>query len=133
MRWILRMVPLFMVMGGIFYLSHQPGSTLHLPEFYSSDKLLHMLAYAILGGAYLLGLKPFWRERFPFVVGSTLVLCLVYGLLDEYHQSFIPGRSVSGGDVAADFLGGVMAVLLLFAWRKILMVQKEGKRKPHLN
>ena len=123
MRWSVRMIPLVGVMGVIFYFSHQPGSALQLPDFYDSDKLFHALAYATLGSAYLLGLKPFWKEHFLPLAGSTLILCLLYGLLDEYHQSFIPGRSVSVGDVAADVCGGLVAVLSLYAGRRVFLAR----------
>lgn len=115
----LRLLPVLMVMGGIFFLSHQPGKTLHLPDIANIDKLLHGFAYMVLGIAYLLALPPQWHHRFPWIVGcSVVVFCLFYGISDEVHQSFIPGRFVSGMDVVADGIGGVVAPGVFWRWRR---------------
>ena len=39
---------------------------------------------------------------------ETVVFCLVYGMTDEFHQSFIPQRSVSGLDLLADLVGAML-------------------------
>lgn len=115
----LRMLPVLGVMGLIFYLSHQPGDSLHLPDIVNIDKLLHCLAYATLGLAYLVALPPRWRQLHPRLAAASLVLfCLLYGASDEFHQSFIPGRSVSGGDLTADCFGGLVALTVFWGWRR---------------
>lgn len=109
-----RMVPMIMVMGTIFLLSHQPGGTLDLGRIPGFDKLAHMVAYGVLAGTVILAHQPAAREFLPLWVAIRAVLvCLGYGLLDEWHQSFIPGRFVSAGDVVADVLG---AALVAIAW-----------------
>jgi len=104
-------------MGGIFYLSHQPGGSLSLPDIVNIDKFLHCLAYAVLGLAFLFALPPPWRQRHPFLAASSVVLfCLVYGATDEFHQSFIPGRDCSGADLVADGVGGWLAAVANGCW-----------------
>jgi VanZ family protein len=44
-------------------------------------------------------------------------LGVLYGVLDEWHQSFVPGRVVSVADWAADIIG---VVLGYFAFRMVL-------------
>jgi VanZ family protein len=44
----------------------------------------------------------------------VVVLCTLYGVSDEFHQSLVPGRDPSVWDVAKD-LGG--AALAAAAWR----------------
>lgn len=115
----LRMLPVLGVMGLIFYLSHQPGDSLHLPDIINIDKLLHCLAYTTLGLAYLVALPPRWRQFHPWPAAVSVVLfCLLYGASDEFHQSFIPGRFVSGADLAADCVGGLVAVVFFWGWRR---------------
>ena len=117
-RW-LRLLPLVGVMSLIFYLSHLPGENLHLPEIVNVDKALHCLAYATLGVASIFSLAPHWRRSHPRLLAVSVPLfCLLYGFSDEFHQSFIPGRSVSGADLVADFAGGLLAVFVSAAWQR---------------
>lgn len=93
-------------MAGIFYLSSRPGEAVGLPAPW--DKLAHLLAYALLG--FLLGLG-LGRE------GQAFGVAALYGLLDEFHQSFTPGREVSLLDFLADALGGALGALFARAQR----------------
>ena len=99
------------IMGVIFYLSHQPGSLNQLPQLMGLDKLGHSIAYGILAGAFLYGLHPFIHNSNRAVAGAIVVLfCTVYGISDEFHQAFIPGRFVSAWDVMADCFGALFVV-----------------------
>jgi VanZ family protein len=102
------------VMGTIFLLSHQAGDTLHLPTFPGSDKVAHMTAYAILA----LTVVWFWGkrglEKKKMTILWTVCFCFLYGLSDEFHQSFIPNRSVSGWDILADVTGAAVIAALWF-------------------
>ena len=110
------------IMGIIFYLSHQPGDFIQLPKFASLDKVAHAIAYGILAGTFIHGIHPFTHDsNRAFFAIAIVIFCLLFGIADEYHQSFIPGRFVSGWDVAADGLG---ALLVVGVWYK----QSAGKR-----
>lgn len=102
------MVPMIVVMGTIFFLSHKSGDEIDLPDFAYSDLVAHMLIYGLLGATILYA----WGDRkklYPFkVVLCTVLACLLYGISDEFHQSFIPGRYVSGMDVLADTVGAIL-------------------------
>ena len=109
----LRVLPLVAVMTLLFVLSHQPGDTLPLPAVVNLDKLLHLLAYTTLGLCFLLALPPDWRTRLPRAAAvATVLFCLAYGLSDEFHQQFVPGRFPGADDLVADTLGGLCAVLI---------------------
>ena len=115
------------IMGIIFFLSHQPGDALHLPQFTGVDKLLHLIAYGALAGSFLYGLQPFSHASNLVVTASIVVLfCFLFGIGDEFHQSFIPGRFVSGWDVAADGFGA----LLVAAWWYRRKARKVGTDSP---
>ena len=106
----LRVLPLVGMMTTLFVLSHQPGDTLPLPAVVNLDKLLHLLAYTALGLSFLLALQPAWRARRPRAAAvCTVLFCLAYGLSDEFHQSFVPGRCPGVDDLLADTLGGLLA------------------------
>lgn len=114
MRTVIRIVPMTVVMGTIFLLSHQPGDSLHLPAFPGADKLAHLLAYATLAVTVLWFLGKRGAERLQSTALWTVLFCLLFGLSDEFHQSFIPCRSVSGLDIVADTAGAVLIAALWF-------------------
>lgn len=100
--------------AAIFWGSSRP--TVPVPEVWGADKLMHFGAYAVLGlllarGTTLLGLGRGW----PVVLGA------LYGASDEWHQSFVPGRSADPADWVADALGVLAGVFLysrIRAWRE---------------
>ena len=69
-----------------------------------SDKVAHFGAYAVLGALLTLAVgKP--------MVGW--VLAVAYGISDEIHQAFVPGRFASVGDLVADALGAALGAVLV--------------------
>ncbi|MBU0962111.1 MAG: VanZ family protein [Proteobacteria bacterium] len=125
---LLRTVPVTLVMGTIFLLSHQSGDTLSLPSFPGADKIAHMLAYGILALTVLWAFGQNGLRKTRRVAIQTVLCCLFYGLSDEYHQSFIPFRSVSGLDLLADIAGALCVTLIWFGSlplrRKIINFQQ---------
>lgn len=115
----LRMVPAVVAMGTIFFLSHQPGDSLSLPEIPGVDKVAHMAAYGVLAATLLVAFSDQQKNTRPKrVLWLTVLLCVLYGISDEFHQSFVPGRSSSFLDVLADCAGAVITSVLWFRWRK---------------
>lgn len=111
----LRTVPMLLVMGTIFLLSHQPGDSLHLPSLPGIDKLAHGAVYGFLAAATIFAFSVRYRQQNRRVVQVvTTFFCLCYGVSDEFHQAFVPGRSTSGLDLLAD-VGGALLVCLLWA------------------
>jgi VanZ family protein len=115
----LRMVPAAVAMGTIFFLSHQPGDSLSLPEIPGVDKVAHMAAYGFLAATLLVAFTDQQKNTRPKrVLWLTVLLCVLYGISDEFHQSFVPGRSSSFLDVLADCAGAVITSAIWFRWRK---------------
>ncbi len=105
---------MLLVMGAIFFLSHQSGDDLHLPLFPGSDKIAHLIAYAVLGAMVTFAFPAEMRRNHPWrVTLLSIIITVFYGMTDEFHQSFIPGRDVSLGDIIADFFGGCVGTFLL--------------------
>lgn len=110
---MLRMVPMVITMGTIFFLSHQTGDQLSLPAIPGIDKLGHMAIYGILAGTILFAFSDNQKSTKPrSVMVFTVLFCILYGITDEFHQSFIPGRFVSIYDVFADAAGAIAACAL---------------------
>ena len=82
---------------------------------YVWDKLLHTVGYAGLG---ILAMRAFHggfaRPRLAPTIYAALTVIL-WGISDEFHQSFVPGRDSSALDVVADAVGVILSVLLLMA------------------
>lgn len=73
--------------------------------FPGADKLVHGVEYFILGWLWLWALTPFrWKS-----LGLALVLAAVWAGLDEWHQTWVPGRDGSLEDLAADMAGVLLA------------------------
>lgn len=80
-------------------------------------KAAHFTEYAILGflaaRAFRTSERPSVSQRW-FLISVTLIV--VYALMDEYHQTFVPTRTGSIFDSLIDMAGGLTA-LLVVKWR----------------
>lgn len=105
LRLALRFLPALACMGVIFVLSHQPK----LPEVPSVSAQLvsvlgHFTVYFVLAVLIWWALGIFdltGRQR----VGLSFAIAFLYGITDEWHQSFIPGRTPDWRDNLTDAIG----------------------------
>jgi VanZ family protein len=74
-----------------------------------NDKVIHLGLYLVLGGTLSWGE---WKASWNFPV-LLLLLGGAYGVLDEWHQSFVPGRDPSLGDVLADTAGVILGFFII--------------------
>ena len=74
------------------------------------DKFAHFAVYGLLG-TLVCRLGRGWRAA-----AWSLVVVSAFGASDEWHQSFVPGRSSDIRDWFADTLGAAVAVALYTAW-----------------
>jgi VanZ family protein len=99
----------------VFYISSLPNPPGTEAVVFSFDKILHVLEFA--GFAFLLlRLLKHKRVRNPYVY--AVVLTILYGVLDEFHQSFVPNRVLSGWDILSDSIGA-FSVLIFKKFRKL--------------
>jgi VanZ family protein len=112
-------LPVFLYGALIFYLSSLAQLPVDLPAYPGFDKILHFLEYAVFG--YLI-MRLCRTSPHPSLarqaIPVTIVTGLIYGISDEWHQSFVPGRDASAGDVLSDLLGAAMAAVLFTALRQ---------------
>jgi VanZ family protein len=117
--------PVWLQMALIFIASSIPNLT-DLPG-HMSDKVGHGIGYGLLGLALLRALAG---ARFSGVtlraVLLTVVCATAYGVSDEFHQTFVPGRTADVHDVAADGIGA--AVAAAGAWA---ILKTAPKRRDH--
>lgn len=107
-----------LVMAVLYGLSSIPGKPLpDDPQLYalfywispSLQNTLHIPAYAVLGWACRWALGAWLRVSSARVIGAC-VIATAYGVFDEWHQSFVPGRYASLTDVALDVAGAALGV-----------------------
>jgi len=78
-------------------------------------KLAHIVEYGILALLLYRALRAYEIDKTKAVILSILFAGL-YGLTDEFHQSFTPGREPRIRDVAFDTIGASLAMLVI--WKK---------------
>lgn len=104
-------------MGFIFFVSSRPQRDIP-PLFPFQDVVYHTLVYLILALYFSRALKN-TNPNIPALnlIIFTIIFGVVYGITDEFHQSFVPGRSVSGFDVFIDAIGST-AGGIIYRWLK---------------
>ncbi|SFS61040.1 VanZ family protein [Paenibacillus sp. BC26] len=132
----LRFLPAIIIMATIFLLSSRTNDELNtfLPWFQklfpqmSSFDWGHFIAYFVLALTFDYGFARRAR-RWTFKVAIVL-LCVLYGLTDEYHQSFVSGRSPDIADLRHDGIGAAIAVVVVALplirkpWRRLVALSE---------
>jgi len=128
---LLRWVPALVMMTAIFVLSALPASK--LPAFGPYDvylkKVGHAIGYGLLGVSYYYAL-PVGLPRF-IRWSMALGLSLGFALTDEYHQSFVSGRTASVRDVAIDGLGAFLALFLAAGYSSSIIPRSRAETLPN--
>lgn len=107
-RW--RVAAPLALMAAIALASHAP-LPVGLPG--PGDKLVHAAVFGLLAALW------YWARRGSDGAGraasTATALAVLWGALDEAHQSFVPGRTADLFDLLADAAGAVLAALACLA------------------
>lgn len=104
----------------IFIASSFPGYEVPNMPIMLGDKIVHFAVYFVLGLSILISLvvdKNHWTNA--KIIMMSIILGAIYGASDEFHQSFVPGRSVELLDWLADCLGVAFSSLFINQVRQI--------------
>jgi VanZ family protein len=86
-----------------------------------SDKAEHGLAYCALGASLIRALAGGRSSAMsPSRILLAALLATVYGVSDEFHQSFVPNRTPDVLDLAADAAGALAGALLLAVVARVI-------------
>lgn len=130
-------------MGVIFYLSHQPAeassqlsggitdwivsSIEKVIPFKINIELLHTFvrktahftAYFVLGLLLVITIQASRKLKRASI---SLIIAVIYAITDEFHQTFIPGRSGELRDVLIDSVGALTGIIffliITFIWNR---------------
>lgn len=109
-------------MGVIYFLSSRPPTD-YPPLFWGADKVIHIAVYAVLGVLVAIAVGHARGTNQWSRIWLVTALVTVYGVSDEFHQSFVPGREPSVGDILADAFGGFVAAVVMFRLRTSMVAR----------
>lgn len=114
------LLPALLWGGAIFVSSSIASADLPKLDIWSADKIVHFGVYFVLAALVHRALRhpaapKGVREHHLLVM---IVVTALYGLSDEIHQSFVPGRNPSLLDLLADAGGAVLYALLFLLWNR---------------
>lgn len=116
MTTIFRWTPALVVMLLIFMASSMPAS--RIPYLGEIDLLVkkfgHAIGYALLALAYYIALPTSLPRGYRAFL--AWIMAILFALSDEFHQSFIEGRTSSLRDVFIDTLGAAIALVIAIAY-----------------
>jgi VanZ family protein len=108
-RWL----PPFLWAALILILTSIPGSHIPVLPFRNFDKIVHLAIYGVLG--WLTARAWSSGSRIMAAAIAAIVLISCFGAFDEWHQQFIPHRSMELLDWATDTMGAAMGIILALA------------------
>ena len=91
----------------------------------------HFTEYFILSLLILRGFQAGNREFGLRLALLSILMVAGYAALDEFHQSFVPGRGAAVSDVLLDTSGGaagILIVALLILWGRVSTAEERQRR-----
>ena len=76
-------------------------------------KLAHVALFFTLA-FFALKVVRHWRWEYL----AAWAFAAVYGMTDEWHQLYVPGRSGKMGDVIIDAAGALVLIAIVYLWDK---------------
>ncbi len=99
----------------IFTLSSIESASLPSLQFKLGDKLIHLAEYGLFGFLTArLFVQLGWKQPYIWAV----LIASFYGVTDEIHQFYVPGRTMEVYDWIADTLGGLLGSQACRLWLK---------------
>jgi VanZ family protein len=100
----------------VYFVSVDPDLRRMFNAFAGWDKIIHALLYFVL---CWLAWRAFTKQDFSSTVRRSaslgaFIFCIVTSVMDEYNQSFFPGRTPEFFNVVADIGGALLFVAM--AW-----------------
>jgi VanZ family protein len=83
-------------------------------------KAAHVSEYAVLAALlYRALVNTILQSRVLLSAAIVLVVCSIYAMTDEFHQSFVPSRTASARDVVIDSVGALVGMLLIYRFQRV--------------
>lgn len=111
---ILRFIPALIYFGLIWYFSSRQLNI----DITKTDKLIHIIEYAIMGFLLSFGFN-LNNNNFIKLGKYCFLVAAISGAADELHQCYVPWRCGSWTDFMADIIGCAIGILAWLALAKL--------------
>jgi VanZ family protein len=106
------------------------GSSIPLKAIPSGPEIapfiVHFIEYFVLAGLLIFAItEGFAKKPHPFVLFTAFTVSLFYGISDELHQLYVPGRVTDMLDLGVDAAGALFACFVL----PFIMIMLSRKKK----
>jgi VanZ family protein len=96
-------------------------------------KLGHWAEYFVLAVLILRALRNETGKKWELRHAAlALVFIFVYALSDELHQTFVPSRTASVGDVMIDVLGGICGIFWMYWYSRGILAPLTSRIRREL-
>lgn len=118
-------------MAVIWGLSSIPGGSVHISsaEWLTDPTFQNFLHIPLFGGLAYVWVVTLLKLRMSKPLLLAAVITVAYGVIDEWHQFYVPGRYASAVDVGIDSVG----VALALAWKQWSLFRARGAKRNALN
>jgi VanZ family protein len=101
----------------LIFIQSSSSEPVELPGIPQIDKLLHAGGYSLLGILFYRAYRSRWPDASGWAMANVSLLSgSFYGMTDEIHQYFVPGRSADPWDWLADTIGVMLGVMAYHAF-----------------
>ncbi|MGR3295169.1 MAG: VanZ family protein [Candidatus Bathyanammoxibius sp.] len=129
---VLRWLPAVTWAAVLFWASSRPNPLIpFIIPIPHADKGIHFMKFAVLSYLICWAQEPSERAV-GRIIWAAVLATSVYGALDEFHQSFTPGRTPEVADWMAATLGAVAAGFLWLKRRPGRLTSLRGVNDNHV-
>lgn len=93
-----------------------------------NDKAKHMALFALFAFLVFRAISLYITHT-GWLIATTVLIVSLYGATDEYHQSFVPGRSPDVRDWMADTAAAVIVAAALCCWKAVRPATPEAETR----
>lgn len=105
----------------IFYFSSLTGGSVSSGGISLLPLLYHFIVFFLFGFFLFVSIKGKENLKLKYLI-LVLVISVIYALLDEFHQTFIPGRDANFLDIATD-TAGILSSICLYSYVQLKKIK----------
>lgn len=95
----------------IFYFSSIPGGGIGKGRIIGVATMYHFIAFFLFNFFLTISIKGSKKMKISYLI-FPIIISIVYALLDEFHQIFVPFRTATIKDIFVDSLGILFSAIV---------------------